>query len=328
MSTSEKIEKSFSAFSHVGSAVGKFIGASDGSLSGGERAVKIISGYLDVTNAISTFLPPPASMVTSTVSGIFNIFIGGDGGPSNQDVIDEVKKGFEEQKKFIQEEFHKQREFMEELVKDEFSKHQLALFENSASALLEEISERLTFVQGFVDLNDDEAGKIHDIVAILDNTQEVASFRLFIKNKCLPELIRCDKNDLKGTCLFMIYTLVTIEKQRDITLLIIINILQSTNLRKLNEGYLRVKARRKETNKIWLEEILLDKRVGCIVTNQWHSYEWKPKSAEDEVLDFMSYIDPTLRIDADGFKSGNKTTYCQQLNSDVWWTGKTCKGKV
>ena len=343
LSTSEKIDKSFTAISHVGTAIGKFMGASNSSLTGSQRALTITSGILDITNAISTFLPPPASLITSTVSGILNMFgLGGGGGPSNEKVIDEVKKGFEEQKNFIQEEFQKQKEFIEKkfmeqagLIKDEFAKNQRIEFEEFvqdmnifASSLLEEISERFTFIQGFgsVDLNDNEAGKINDIVDILDNTQEVARIRLFIKQKCLPELIRCDNHDMKVPCLLMIYTLVTIEKQRDITLLTIINILQSTNFRNLNAGYLRVQAKRKEINKKWLRDVLLDQRVGCIITNQWLSNSWKPQSAQDEVLDFMSYIDPSLSTALRSFKSGNASTYCQQLNSGVWWTGKTCEG--
>ena len=38
---------------------------------------KIVSGCLDLANAAANFLPPPASIVTGSIVGVANIFLGG-----------------------------------------------------------------------------------------------------------------------------------------------------------------------------------------------------------------------------------------------------------
>ena len=72
---------------------------------------------MDLSSAIAVFLPPPASIITDTFSGILGLFMPGAGGPSNQDVIDEINEGFEEQKKLILSEFAEQ----SKLIKDKFA---------------------------------------------------------------------------------------------------------------------------------------------------------------------------------------------------------------
>ena len=38
---------------------------------------KIVSGCLDLANAAANFLPPPASIITGSIVGVANIFLGG-----------------------------------------------------------------------------------------------------------------------------------------------------------------------------------------------------------------------------------------------------------
>ena len=250
-----------------------------------------------------------------------------------------IRRSFGQQAQLITREFDKTRLFMfgqfvqlRDFIEGRFRERVIEKFEEMnifASVLLEEFAERFTFAQGFgtKEISDDEAREINGMIEILDNIKEVAEIRLFILHKCFPELKSCNKNNLKGPCLFMIYTLTAIEKQRDITLLTIINILQSTNLKNLIDGYLRIQKRRKEQNRNWLKDVFLDKRVGCIITNQWHPDKWTPMSAQKEVLDFINYTDPSLREEIEAFNSSDKMTYCLQLNSTVWWTGNECEGK-
>ena len=103
LSDSAKLEKGLNAVSGVLSAIGKFTS---------NDPLQYVSGALDLVNEISVFLPPPASMVTSAISGIFSIFGLGGSDPSNQDVINSIQNGFKEQKSFISEEFVKQNEFI------------------------------------------------------------------------------------------------------------------------------------------------------------------------------------------------------------------------
>ena len=249
-----------------------------------------------------------------------------------------IRREFDKMEGFIKTEFAMSRMFilgqfvqMKDFIDGIFRERNIEKFEkmnNFASNLMEEFDERLAFAKGFdtKEISDVEVREINGMIEVLDNAQEVAQIRIFVLHKCFPELKSCNKNNLKGPCLFMIYMLTAIEKKRDITLLTIVNILQSTNLRDLIGGYMRVQESRKKRNKKWLQDIFLDKRVGCIITNQWHPDKWTPMSARIEVLEFINYTDPSLREEIEAFNSSDKMTYCRQLNSTVWWTGNYCEG--
>ena len=84
MSKTEKVSKSASAAGALLGAIGKFGAKND---DGSPDALKILSGVADISNAIASFLPPPASVITGTVSSLLNIF--GAGGPSTEEVVKE-----------------------------------------------------------------------------------------------------------------------------------------------------------------------------------------------------------------------------------------------
>merc|ERR1711962_1831690 len=108
--------KTAKAGSMMTAMVGKFVAASQ-SDNPEDIALNTMSGILDLSSAIAVFLPPPASIITDTFSGILGLFMPGAGGPSNQDVIDEINEGFEEQKKLIVSEFEEQ----SKMIKDKFA---------------------------------------------------------------------------------------------------------------------------------------------------------------------------------------------------------------
>jgi len=293
--------------------------------------------------------------------------LGGGGGPSNQDVIDEVKRGFAEQRQFIGLEFSKQKIF----IKDQFQKQHDLLTQNIASqleiqnvyifglfvklqdsnsisrleiarnevireiedisiqalGLLDETSNKMIFVQSFDnDINDDVAEKIHDALNVLE-TKDDAELRHFIEKRCLPELSSCLNNDLKKTCIFMIETMMTIEKYKEMTVTVLINILQRTKLRELNKGYLQTEKSNKEALKSWMERILLDKRVGCLLLNFWQADQWTKDEQQINILNYITHTDLQMRKALDTFKYGEKKEYCQQLNQGVW-SGRTCEARV
>ena len=113
MSKTERLTKTITCLSGIASAIGKFQAKNE---DGSPNALKIVGGVLDITNSIATFLPPPASIITGTISGIFSIF--GGGAPSTVDVI---KDEFRKMKKFTVEQFAKQRKF----ISDQFSKQNI-----------------------------------------------------------------------------------------------------------------------------------------------------------------------------------------------------------
>ena len=86
------------SFKKASNAVGQIAGSVEKFKKGGTWDV--MGGILDVGNAISNFLPPPASILTSTVSSIFELIVGG--APSTEDV---VKEEFEKQKKYMEQKF-------------------------------------------------------------------------------------------------------------------------------------------------------------------------------------------------------------------------------
>ena len=376
---SQKFERFAGASNNFASGIGKIITAVKGSET---VAMDVTGAVLDFANGIAAVLPPPASTVTGAFSSIFAIFGGGD--PSNQDVIDEVKKGFKEQRKFISSKFEEQKKFIsgkfeeqnkfisskfgeqtkiistkiEEStktisrnIKEKFYDQKMYLFEefqrihglvgenfrqelirkfdemqSLASAILIKCGEQLAFLQGY-DANDPRinelADSINGVVGILDETKDVSMLTDFIEKYCFPELKTCSSHELKATCLFLVQTYVIVEKQRDIVLFTAMNLLQSTSKAVQNEGYLRVQGERKTFRKTFLRNILMDKRVGCIMTNQWQSDKWQSKLSQKDVLQFIEYIDPELVDDLQEFKNGNKKDFCKQLDRD-FYIGKDC----
>ena len=278
-----KLEKGLKAVSNLVTGIEK--------LTTGDP-LKVTSGVLDIANTIAEFLPPPASIVTGTLSGIFNIFGLGGSGPSNQDVIDEIKSGFKEQKSFIRTQFEKQQKF----ITDELNNLAFTEFKTEAVGLLDEIGEKLGFIETFIDGvdNDNVANSVRDEIDVLGQTKETSKLRSMIKETCVPQLTSCKDKEVKKTCLFLIHTVVTIEKYRYITVTNLINMLQSTNLRQLNGGYLKVQKRRKTKIKSWIDTTLLsDPTMSCIISYKMLTQYWTSKE-QLEIVDFINYIDPAF----------------------------------
>ena len=338
LSDSEKLEKGLNAVSVLFTAIGKFKT---------HDPAQITSGVLDLANLVSGLLPPPASMVTGFLSGIVNMFaLGGD--PSNQDVIDSIHNGFEEQKSFISEEFVKQNKF----IKAEFAKQNIfisrmfdeqkqfildqtksisksfAMFKfdevsNEATGLMEDTLEKLCFIESFMNGidNDFVATQVSNDISVMGKTDKISKLRAMIEQSCKPQLISCDEDSFKQTCLFLIYSLVIIEKYRNIALLNLINVLQPTNLKQLNEGYLNIQKQRKETLRLWiLSTLMSDEEIACIISYKRKPKSWSSKTHQKEVVDFISYIDISLKSKLDNIND----SYCKDLE-DGKLAGPTCE---
>ncbi len=118
-----------SAMGSVSTAIGKFAS---------NEPKNIVSGILDVTTAISEFLPPPGNAIMGPICSIFNGIFGIGGGPSVQDVIkDELKK----QKKYLKGEFKMLNDKIDanqEQLLDEFGSVHEAIDDQTRQLLLEE----------------------------------------------------------------------------------------------------------------------------------------------------------------------------------------------
>ena len=198
MSKTDMISKASTAVSGIVGAVDKFQSGDD---------KQIISGAMDVTNSIAQFLPPPASTVTGSISGILQIF-GIGGGPSTEEVIKEefqkmkdfTARKFEQQTKFIAGEFAEQKEY----IKEEFEAQ-----------------------KDFVDLRIfDVESKIADLTDLIQDeftSQTNLTLELFTKEKAMlleqKEIINVGFQNLEDSFRESIEELkefITIEKMKEI----------------------------------------------------------------------------------------------------------------
>ena len=124
MSRDEKIEKAGTALGLAMGGVAKF-GTVNDDMTDSEKALRIASGVADIASAVAEFLPPPASIVTGSISSMISIF---DSTPSTEDVVREqfaimkdfMGEKFEEQQQFIDGKFEEQQQF----INDSFLKQQ------------------------------------------------------------------------------------------------------------------------------------------------------------------------------------------------------------
>ena len=102
LSRTDALEKSGVGFGHILSGVSKFtsIDYSDGvSL---QDFGMMLSGGLDMVNAVAEFLPPPASTITGAMSGFLSFLgVGPPPEPTNSQVIASIKNGQQQIKKEI-----------------------------------------------------------------------------------------------------------------------------------------------------------------------------------------------------------------------------------
>ena len=94
MTAEEGLEKGLGALNSVIGAFGKFKKAFKDE--NNPDGMMVMSGVLDIANALAAFVPPPASLITGTISGIFGLFV--EKGPSTDDLI---KQGFQDMKEAI-----------------------------------------------------------------------------------------------------------------------------------------------------------------------------------------------------------------------------------
>ena len=197
MTGTEKISKASTALSGI-------IGAGVKIFSGDGKT--IVSGVMDGINTLAKFLPPPASIITESLSGVLEMF-GIGGGPSTVDVIKEefqkmkdftarqfdkqtkfIAGEFADQKKYIKEEFEVQKDFIDQrigevteqianltdFIQDEFTSQTnltLELFTKEKAMLLEQ--KELISV-GFQNLEDSFTENIEELKEFILNEKMIA----------------------------------------------------------------------------------------------------------------------------------------------------------
>ena len=174
MSKTEGVAKSAAAAGHVLSAIAKFKAKKD---DGSPDTLEIVSGIADIANGIAEFLPPPASVVTETVSSILNIF--GAGSPSTEEII---KEEFQKMKQFTAELFNKQNKFLHskfeeqsDLIREQTGKIISEMsweMDQHTENILAQINQQTGEIESFFDdlINFYKNGKMKEV---LDSSKEL-----------------------------------------------------------------------------------------------------------------------------------------------------------
>ena len=102
------IAKGSEAAGHIASAIQKFVKA-DGD------TWQLVSGVLDIFNALTAFLPPPASMIIGSITGIANMFIGG----GSTDTTALIQNEFSQQTRLILEQFQKMKKVLKKKLEQQ-----------------------------------------------------------------------------------------------------------------------------------------------------------------------------------------------------------------
>ena len=279
ISTVDALTKTTVAAESITSAIGKFE-------QGG--ALNVVSGVVDITSAVATILPPPASIVTETLSGILGIFMPGAGGPSNQDVINAISQEFADQKIFIEEQFAEQQKFIKEQFEEAITNIQDFQFQNELSAVLSHstsLLDDLQIKQAYLFSIDDEVAlTAHELTRVtaelnlLDDTKDTSIIREYFKTYCLDNAIM--KNPIQDSsqevqmCLIILYNYFTIEKYRD---MLLVRFLSIRNLEddtsEVTEAYWAVQAERKSQVLEFINEIEANAGDGLqTFEDEYHTY--------------------------------------------------------
>ena len=163
---------------------------------------------------------------------------------------------------------------------------------DKANSMLEEIQQKFDFLNEYSgnNINDDLARAIKNDIDVLDSTSEIEFIKNRLKTKCIDnQLLKCDQNTLqKSICTNIAYTFFSIEKYRDITLTRLINLLQATNLKGLNVGYLVVQTRRKNNMREWISaNFIMNNEIACPVFKT-RSYYWEKQDHLQYVLNYFN----------------------------------------
>ena len=318
MSKSDALAKTAGAMGDVASAVSKFV-AGD--------ALSVVGGVLDVANAISSFLPPPANLVTSTMSGIFNMFTAG---PSKEDLVikeigkvrDDIKNGFEDQKIFIENEFEDQKNFIknefedqEIFIKNGFEDQKIFIRQQFTAQSIEikqmfndqnllkahatslDILDTLKTKHVFLDSIQNEGvpnievlQNIDSNINLLELSKGTTTLRHLFENECkYPFKFQAGKRELKPYCRPLIYSLTLIETYTSLIATSLINLLENTHLDALNTGYKNANSINRNNIRIWFDKMFSkDQFETCAILGDDEIFPWTNFKNRQEVLVFLN----------------------------------------
>ena len=211
-------------------------------------------------------------------------------------------KNYLSQKQEIEDEFKRLSDSIDKAVDDLKDFYQdIKVIENSidAESLLQELEEKLTFLQ-VVDnthVDDHIADAIDRRINTMGRTYEVNRIKNNFDRFCVNNQLRaqCKQTTLqKNLCYGVLYTYIAIEKYRHTTLIGLINLLEATNYRDINVGYLEVQNLRKNEMIEWTSHIFEHEETSCPMFFTETHY-WGNTEAMEIAFNDLSDLNPSLK---------------------------------
>ena len=321
MSKTEAVYKSSKALSSVVAAVRKFSSTNE---DGSPNAVMIVSGVGDIANAIATFLPPPATIITGVFSSVLDVF--GAGGPTVKDVVYKefkkmkkfTKEEFTKQKKFINNQFENQKKFIRQQTKqiitsiensnkktNEYIQNVLSFLKDDqinhmleyAYSLLNTIDNKKVFMDAYKDksINDQSLAAIHNIIRVLDDTADLKKIELEFENICLERMKVNQTIYENRICTNVLYTFLYANMHIDIAMNRVLTMFhRSEKYKDVSLGYIEVGKKRNNELKTWIRNMFFNTKIACplFITNKNY---WDDETKMLMVLEFIQHIDPSTR---------------------------------
>ena len=136
----------------------------------------IASGVVDLVSGIANFLPPPASIVTGSISSVFALF---SGTPSVSDV---VKEEFDSLKTFITDGLEEQKTY----IKHAIELSQIDEMIRISQAVLDTLTLKMNFLNAFSDTNVTSlvTSQIRDEMDVFGSISDISLFRITYDDLC------------------------------------------------------------------------------------------------------------------------------------------------
>ena len=175
-----------------------------------------------------------------------------------------IQKGFENQKKFIEQQFGDQRGTITNLMKQEGEAISLVETEFDqlkfqTLSMIESLEARfdvMNYFQGMEGcLEDPIASEIMSHIDYFLEQANMSKLKNIFTDRCVPLLFHTQDINF-DSCFFLLNTFLTIETKRHGILMIMINLLSKTKkLNKLDDGYLDLESIQKVETRDWFLEI-------------------------------------------------------------------------
>ena len=240
-----------------------------------------------------------------------------------------IQKGFENQKKFIEQQFEDQRGKMIGLMKQEgeavnIVETEFDQLKLQTLGMIESLETRFDFMNYFKGmegcLQDPLASEIMNHIEYFLEQANISKLKNIFTSRCAPLLFTQVINF--DSCFFLLNTFLTIETKKHVIIMIMINLLSdSKNLNQLTDGYLDLESVYRLENRDWLLKILhqdhyceIMKHYGIMDTNQGEQIKQTAQFFDFPVQEM------DIQCDRKSHLSGRYSWITSKANKDFYLT--------